>query len=77
MKDIKVLGPGCQKCEKLAQSTKQAAEDLGIDYTLDKITDIEEIMKQGVMMTPALIVDGEVKLMGKTASINAIKKMLA
>ena len=65
MKKIQILGPGCAKCIKLTQNTYQAAKKLGIEYDIEKITDIKEIMKYGVMMTPALVVDGKVKTVGK------------
>lgn len=77
MKKLQILGPGCPKCKKLAENTETAAKDLGIEYTLEKVTDINDIMKFGVMMTPALAVDGQVKVVGKVASSDEIKQMLA
>ena len=77
MKKIQILGPGCPKCKALADSVDAAARDLGIDYQLIKVTDIGEIMKFGVMMTPALVVDGEVKVVGKVPSADRIKNMLS
>jgi small redox-active disulfide protein 2 len=77
MKKLQILGPGCPKCKKLAENTETAAKDLGIEYTLEKVTDINDIMKFGVMMTPALAVDGQVKVVGKVPSPDEIKKMLA
>ncbi len=77
MKKLQILGPGCPKCKKLAENTETAAKDLGIEYTLEKVTDINDIMKFGVMMTPALAVDGQVKVVGKVASSDEIKPMLA
>jgi small redox-active disulfide protein 2 len=68
MKKIQILGTGCAKCIKLAQNTDQAARKLGIEYEIEKVTDIKEIMKYGVMMTPALVVDGKVKVVGKVLS---------
>ena len=65
MKKIQILGPGCAKCIKLTQNTYKAAKKLGIEYEIEKITDIKEIIKYGVMMTPALVVDGKVKTVGK------------
>jgi len=76
MKKIQILGPGCFKCKKLAENTVAAAEDLGIEYKIEKITDIKEIMKFGVMLTPALAVDGQVKVAGKIPSPDEIKEML-
>ena len=77
MKKLQILGTGCPKCKKLAENTETAAKQLGIEYTLEKVTDINDIMKFGVMMTPALAVDGQVKVVGKVASSDEIKQMLA
>ena len=76
MRQIKVLGPGCRRCEQLAASTKEAADQLGIDYALEKVTDIAKLADYGVMMTPALVVDGEVKSQGKVLSLDEIKAIL-
>ena len=77
MKKIAVLGPGCPRCETLARLTTQAADELGIPYELEKITDITRFAAFGVMMTPGLVVDGETKLQGKVPSVNEIKAMLS
>ena len=77
MKKIQILGTGCPKCKKLAENAENAAKELNLDYLLEKVTDINDIMAFGVMMTPALIIDGEVKIAGKVPSIEDIKKMLA
>ena len=76
MKKLQILGTGCPKCNKLAEQTKEAANSLGIVFEIEKITDITKIMKFGVMMTPALAVDGEVKVAGKVPSVDEIKKMI-
>ena len=76
MKKIQILGTGCPKCKKLAEHAEAAARELGIDYELVKVTDINEIMKFGVMMTPGLAVDGTVKSSGKIASTDEIKQWL-
>ncbi|MGE5672162.1 MAG: thioredoxin family protein [Fibrobacterota bacterium] len=65
MKKIQVLGTGCPKCKKLAETAEKAATESGVEYELTKVTDINEIMQFGVMMTPALVIDGEVKTVGK------------
>lgn len=70
MKRLQILGTGCPKCNKLMETTDQAAKDLGIDYEIQKVSDIQEIMKFGVMVTPALAVDGEVKVAGKGLNRN-------
>ena len=76
MKKIQILGTGCPKCTKLARNAEAAAEAMGIAYELEKVTDINEIMKFGVMMTPALAMDGEVKLVGKVPSVEELKKII-
>ncbi|MDZ7723373.1 MAG: thioredoxin family protein [candidate division KSB1 bacterium] len=76
MKKLQILGTGCPKCKKLTELTEQAAKELGIAYEIDKVTDINEIMGFGVMMTPGLAVDGEVKVAGKIPDVDEIKKML-
>ena len=76
MKKLQILGAGCLKCRKLAQNTETAAEELEIEYEIEKVTDIDGIMKFGVMMTPALVVDGEVKVAGKVPGVEDIKDML-
>ncbi|MCP4137595.1 MAG: thioredoxin family protein [bacterium] len=76
MKKIEILGTGCAKCGKLEELSKKAADELELDYDLNKVQDIMKITGYGVMMTPALVVDGEVKVSGKIPSIEEIKKML-
>lgn len=76
MKQIKVLGPGCAKCNLMAEEVVKAAMELGIQYDFEKISDMRDIIKYGVMMTPALVVDGKVKVSGKVPSLSELKKML-
>jgi small redox-active disulfide protein 2 len=76
MKKLQILGTGCPKCKKLAENAEAAAKDLGIEYSLEKVTQINEIMKFGVTMTPALAIDGQVKSIGKVVSPDEIKKRL-
>jgi len=76
MKKIQILGTGCPKCKKLAENAEAAAKELGIEYELIKVDDINDIMDFGVMMTPALAVDGKVKVAGKVPAVEEIKKML-
>lgn len=76
MKKLQILGTGCPKCKKLAETAEAAANELGIEYELDKVTDINEILTFGVMLTPGLVVDGEVKVTGKVPSTEEVKKML-
>ena len=75
-KQIKVLGTGCPKCVKLAELTEQAARELGIEYELEKVTDINDIIGYGVMLTPALVIDDDVKVAGSVPSIDQITEYL-
>ena len=77
MKKLQILGTGCPKCKKLAENTEMAAKSLGLEYSLEKVSDIAEIMKFGVMMTPALVVDGTVKIVGKVPTPDELKKLFA
>jgi small redox-active disulfide protein 2 len=77
MTKLQILGTGCPKCKKLAENAEAAARELGIAYELEKVTEIKEIMKMGVVMTPALAVDGQVKVVGKVPSSEEIKRMLS
>lgn len=77
MKKIQILGTGCPKCRKLTEASEATARELGIEYELEKVKDINEIMKFGVMMTPALVVDGVVKAAGKIPDEDELKKMLS
>ena len=76
MKKIQILGAGCPKCKNLASNAEEAAKDLGIEYDLEKVTDVNDIIKFGIMMTPGLVIDGEVKVTGKVPSVKDIKEML-
>ena len=73
---IEILGMGCQKCNALSNAAKQAAEELGIVAEFVKVEDLKAIMKYGVMNTPALVIDGVVKVAGKVPSKEEIKAML-
>ena len=74
---IQVLGIGCPKCKKLAEAAEIAAKELGLEYELEKITDINEIMKFGIMTTPGLAVDGKVKGAGRIPDPREMKSLLA
>ncbi len=76
MKKIQILGTGCAKCKKLAENAEQAAKNLGVEYEMEKITDLAQIMNFGVMTTPGLVVDGKVVSVGKLPSPAEIEKML-
>jgi small redox-active disulfide protein 2 len=73
---IQILGPGCAKCKQLAVNADAAVTELGLECEIEKISDINDIMSFGVMMTPGLAVDGEVKSVGKVPSVEDIKSML-
>ncbi len=76
MKKIQILGTGCPKCKQLAQCAEQAANELAIPYEIEKVTQINDIMKFGVMITPALVVDGKVLSVGKVLTLDEMKKFL-
>ena len=77
MVKIQILGTGCPKCKKLTENTEMAANDLGLDYVLEKVTDINDIAKFNVWQTPGLVVNGDVRSVGKVLSMEAIKKILS
>ncbi len=74
---IQILGSGCAKCRALAEVSEQAARDMGLTYEFEKITDVKRFAEFGVMFTPALVVDGTVKVSGKVPSLNEAKKLLS
>ncbi|MDF1618698.1 thioredoxin family protein [Petrocella sp. FN5] len=74
--EIKVLGPGCKNCTNLEANTKKALKELNIEATVEKVTDMKEIMGYGVMSTPALVVDGTLKMMGRVPKPSEIKEYL-
>lgn len=76
MKKIQILGTGCRKCTQLAESAENAAKAHGIAYTLEKVTKLEDIATFGVMFTPALVVDGTVKVAGRVPTSEELAKML-
>ncbi len=76
MKELLVLGPGCARCEMLADRVKEAAEELGIECEIIKFTDVNAIAGFGVMTTPALIVDGKLMFQGRVPSVEELKNML-
>jgi len=76
MRQIQILGTGCPKCKLLTTHAEEAVKALGIEAQIEKIEKIQDIMKFGVMITPALVIDGQVKSVGKVLSADEIKKML-
>jgi small redox-active disulfide protein 2 len=76
MKTVQILGPGCKKCVQLQHNAEQALAELGITAQIEKVQDINQILQFGVMMTPALAVDGQVKCVGTVASPEEIKRLL-
>ena len=77
MKKIQILGTGCPKCKLLAANVEQAVKELGLEAVVEKVDKIQDIIKFGVMITPALVVDGQVKSAGKVLRADDIKKFLA
>lgn len=73
---ILILGPGCQRCQALADNAKKAAQELGMDADIEKVKEMGKIMSFGVMSTPAIVIDGQVKGAGKLFTVEEIKKML-
>lgn len=74
---IQVLGTGCPKCKQLIANTEQAVSELGLGLEVEKVSEITEIMKFGVMMTPAIAIDGEVKSVGKVLTVQDIASLLS
>jgi small redox-active disulfide protein 2 len=73
---IKILGTGCSNCKKLGANVKEAVKELGIEASIEKVENIQDIIAYGVMKTPALVVDGQVKVSGRVLSVEDIKKYL-
>jgi len=76
MTTIKIFGPGCKRCKQLQANAEQAVGELGLEATIEKVQDINQMLEYGVMMTPALAIDGQVKFTGKVASAEEIKGVL-
>ncbi len=76
MEQLLILGTGCSRCTKLYQVTEQAAKEAGVPYEMNKVTDLKQIMALGVMATPALVIDGNLKVAGRVPSVEEIKRML-
>jgi small redox-active disulfide protein 2 len=76
MTKIQILGTGCAKCMKLTENAEKAAKEAGLEFEIQKVTDIKKIMEFGVMMTPGIVIDGAVKAVGKVLSVEEIKRLL-
>lgn len=74
--DIKILGSGCKNCSKLEAATREAVEKADLDATIEKVSDLQEIMGYGVMSTPALVVDGQLRLAGRVPSVDTLVSLL-
>jgi len=74
--EIKVLGPGCANCNRLEDATRKAVDRAGLDATIEKVSDLQEIMGYGVMSTPALVVDGELRVAGRVPSVDDLVALL-
>lgn len=77
MKKLQILGTGCSKCKKLLEITEQVAKSLNIEYELIKVTDMNEIMNFGIMMTPALVIDGNVKVVGRVPNAEELEEFIS
>jgi len=77
MKKLQILGTGCATCEKLADMTRAAAEDLHLAFELEKVTAMEDILAFNILATPALVVDGDVKVSGRLPSEDELHAMLS
>ena len=76
MKKLRILGNNCPKCRKLIENTEIAVREFGVEYEIEKVSDVDKIMNYGVIITPALAVDGEVKVVGILASVDGIKEII-
>ncbi len=74
---IKIFGPGCKNCVNLADNTKKAMEETGVEAEIIKVEDMKEIAQAGIMRTPAIAVDGEVKIKGRVATVEEIKELIS
>lgn len=77
MTHIEIFGPGCQRCQKLYERAVQAADQLGLSYDIAKVTDVEPLTRFGLVTTPALVVNGELRLSGRVPSVEMLKEYLA
>ncbi|MDW7775933.1 MAG: thioredoxin family protein [Methanosarcinales archaeon] len=73
---IEILGTGCAKCKKVTDNVKKAVEELGLQIQVEKVEDINRILDYGVMMTPAVVMNGEVKIAGKIPDVKQIKQWI-
>lgn len=76
MKSIKVLGPGCPKCKKTFAHAEEAVRESGVEAQLEKVEDIQEMIKYNVLVTPVLVIDEEIKIKGRVASVSEILELL-
>ncbi len=74
---IEVLGSGCAKCNKTKELAEKAIKELGVEAEIEKVGDFDRILEYGVMVTPALVIDGDVKIAGKVPSLDDIKKWIS
>lgn len=74
---LQILGTGCPKCKLLTEHAERAAQELGLDYELEKVTEITKILEFGVVATPALVVDGEIRVFGHVPSTSKLRELLA
>jgi small redox-active disulfide protein 2 len=75
--DIKVLGTGCARCKQLEKTVRQAVDDMGLDATVEKVSELTDIMAYGIMQTPGLVIDGEIRLTGRVPKLEEMKSLLS
>ena len=75
--DIKILGTGCARCKQLEKTVRQAVDELGVDASVEKVTELPDIMAYGIMSTPGLVIDGEVRLTGRVPKLEEMKSLLS
>ncbi|MBN1192168.1 MAG: TM0996/MTH895 family glutaredoxin-like protein [Coriobacteriia bacterium] len=76
MREIKILGTGCAKCKQLEKTVREAVDEMGLDASVEKVTELTDIMSYGIMSTPGLVVDGEVRLSGRLPKVSEVKSIL-
>lgn len=77
MVKLQILGTGCSRCQTLTERTEAAAKEAGLEYELEKVTDLEQIFAFGVMATPALAIDGKVEVAGQVPTVSRLREILA
>ncbi|MDY0341076.1 MAG: thioredoxin family protein [Coriobacteriia bacterium] len=74
--EIKILGTGCAKCKQLEKTVRTAVDEMGLDATVEKVTELADIMSYGIMSTPGLVIDGEIRVAGRLPKLDEVKSLL-